>query len=276
MLALQDAFPDGMAGDVSLELIPGEEDCVGLGTLTALVRGYRPDGLIVLEPTNNVACSSSRGGLRFEITCRGRAVHGTVKWLGDDAIRRQRRVLAVLDEIEQAWNDRGADERFSGYPLARPITVDSIHGGKWQGMVCDECTCAGYLELLPGDDLEQWQQRFREAVTERMKTDHDSVMISVVFTEIYSGHRTDSADPFIVAADEAIGASARSTGISGQRIGFNSGCEAGLRANLQGTPTLVWGPGSLEQAHSIDERIEWTSVQKAAQLFEAVARRWCC
>ena len=62
-------------------------------------------------------------------------------------------VVAILAELEadfgRTGNAAGYEELFSAYPILRPITVDSIHGGQWQGMVCDRCTCAGYFELCP-------------------------------------------------------------------------------------------------------------------------------
>src|SRR6202020_2507675 len=45
MLALQKVCPYGLP--VQLELVPGEEDCVTLGTLTSVVRGYKADACIV-------------------------------------------------------------------------------------------------------------------------------------------------------------------------------------------------------------------------------------
>ena len=134
MLAIKEAYPDGLAGDVALELIPGEEDCVGLGTLTSVVRGHKSDAVIVLEPTENQPRCASRGGCRFEIDCLGRSVHGTTKWLGDDAIRTLRHVLNALDSIEAEWNDRTADPLFAAYPIARPITVDSVQAMAGDGV----------------------------------------------------------------------------------------------------------------------------------------------
>ena len=49
--------------------------------------------------------------------------------------------------------------------------------------------------------------------------------------------------------------------------GFNSGCEAGLRANRTQTPTLVWGPGSLAQAHAVDEYVVWDDVCRVTEMF---------
>ncbi|HKD36224.1 MAG TPA: hypothetical protein VKB78_05465, partial [Pirellulales bacterium] len=56
--------------------------------------------------------------------------------------------------------------------------------------------------------------------------------------------------------------------------GFNSGCEAGLRANLTNTPTLVWGPGSLAQAHAVDEYVRWDDVSRVACMFTDFIHLW--
>jgi acetylornithine deacetylase len=307
MLALRRSHPSGLAGDVLLELVPGEEDCVGLGTLTSVHRGYSADGLIVLEPTENQPRCASRAGCRFEITAHGRAVHGTVKWLGDDAIRTLRHVLDALDEIEGDWNDRNTDPLFASYPIARPITVDMVRGGEWQGMVCDRCTCAGYIELLPGDDLTVMQTEFgRKLLAILDRSGKHSGRVSIEFSEIYGGHRTDPVHPICLTAARVMrevkrqnfqGLAAGETGgemgggsPSASRIesarsgdnlpdyalaGFNSGCEAGLRAGLCGTPTLVWGPGSLAQAHAVDEWVNWFDVLHSATLFSVFANQWC-
>ncbi len=91
---------------MSIELVPGEEDCVTLGTLTSVARGHTADACVVLEPTEGLPRNASRPGLRFEIACRGVAVHGTVKWLGRDAIALATAVLGVLPQLEAEWNDR--------------------------------------------------------------------------------------------------------------------------------------------------------------------------
>ena len=255
MRALQDARAR-LAGDVMLELIPGVEDCVGLGTLTSVARGWRSDGVIVLEPTEGMPRCASRGGLRFQIAMLGQSVHGTVKWLGRDAIALLPELLARLLKLESEWNDRAADPLFLPYPLMRPITVDSIQAGDWQGMVCDRCLVSGYVELLPNDDLLAWTDRFKNA----LRNDNHEIFI----IERYDGHATTPTDPLCLA-----------TGNTQPWSAFNSGCEAGLRARLLSTPTLVWGPGSLAQAHAIDEFVEMDQVALVARQFAETAIRYC-
>lgn len=257
-----------LSGDVLLELIPGEEDAVGIGTSMSISRGYSADGVIVLEPTEGMPRCASRSGVRFEIACAGTAVHGTVKWLGKDAIQTIRRVLDALEKLEQRWNDK-SDVLFASYSLTRPVTVDYIRGGDWQGMICDQCVCAGYLELLPADSLEEWKSKFtEELLAEIARSGYDAASLKIRFTEEYRGHRTDTDTALCISAQHVLGWSQHDW------KGFNSGCEAGVRANLQNTPTLVWGPGSLAQAHANDEFVSIKDVECVAELFAAFIEQW--
>jgi acetylornithine deacetylase len=253
-----------LAGDVLLELVPGEEDCVELGTLTSLARGWKPDGLVVLEPTEGQPCRASRGGLRFEITALGRAVHGTVKWLGEDALELIPAVLSAAKRLEARYNDRAADPLFAMHRFMRPITIDAVHGGTWQGMLCDRCITGGYLELLPGDELEEWGQKFaHDMLAELTSAGLAADRFTIQILERYHGHSTASDDPLCRAAGDQ------------EFFAFNSGCEAGLRARLHQTPTLVWGPGSLAQAHAVDEYVDLAQVAAVAERFASLATRYC-
>jgi len=104
------------------------------------------------------------------------------------------------------------------------------------------------FELLPGDDMETQQNLFDAQLRARLKDrGRNPEHIMLTFIETYAGHR--------LSPDHRLGkcAAAAATLVTKARkpfdwCGFNSGCEAGLRANVLNTPTLVWGPGSLMQA----------------------------
>jgi acetylornithine deacetylase len=189
-----------------------------------------------------------------------------------------RHVQDCLSDLEQRWNDRNADPLFAAYPIARPITVDSIHGGEWQGMVCDHCTCAGYLELLPGDDVSRWITQFETELRQGlMAKGCQTDRVAVRFSEQYDGHLTSPAHAFCRAAEDVVRKSSgqnAGTGSWASWSAFNSGCEAGLRAKLLGTPTLVWGPGSLAQAHAIDEFVDFQEVHAVAGRMASLAAVW--
>lgn len=274
MCALQEEGRGRLKGDVLLELVPGEEDCVGVGTLTSLQRGHLADAAIILEPTENMPRCASRGGCRFEITVAGRSVHGTVKWLGEDAILGMRQVLAALDRVEQRWLV-AEDPLFRSYPIGRPITVDSLKGGRWQGMVCDACSCAGYLELLPEDSLAEFKRALVDALHQEIRKEGGPTpdRIRVEFSEEYRGHRL-APDHELCQLAERVARGGCGDGRSFEWAAFNSGCEAGLRHTLAKTPTLVWGPGTLAKAHAVDESVGFDDVQRVAGMFQRFCAGW--
>lgn len=274
MLAIKESFTQGLAGSIMLELIPGEENCVGLGTLTSIVRGYKSDAAIVLEPSENLPRCASRGGVRFEVVCKGKAAHGSTKWVGRDAIGIMRKVLNALETLEGKWNDKAAEPLFAAYPIARPVTVDKVEGGQWQGMVCDNCRCSGYLELLPEDNISEWKRAFEKYLLKETKQDG----IEVRFSEEYPGHKTNPDSGLCTTAEKTV---TKLICEQSQNLlnwtgwsGFNSGCEAGMRANLLNTPTLVWGPGSLSNAHTADESVDFAEVELFAQMASRLCFDW--
>jgi acetylornithine deacetylase len=272
MCDIKENHPEDLGGDIILEIIPGEEDCVGIGTIGSVNRGYRADASIILEPTENIPRNASRAGIRFLIKCGGQAIHGTVKWLGKDAILSMRKVLDSLDLLQERWNDRQSDIHFASYPYTRPVTVDTVHGGQWQGMICDNCMCAGYFELLPGDDISFWQNKFSDELRSLLPEE----TISVEFSEIYHGHHTQ-ADSAFCATVESVMLDYSHNDTTPQWngwSGFNSGCESGVRTRLHNTPTIIWGPGSVEQAHSPNEYIELNSIALCAEMFKITAMLW--
>jgi acetylornithine deacetylase len=263
-LLLKKKYPEGLPGDLYLEIVPGEEDCVGIGTYGSVNRGYRADAAIVLEPTESIPRCASRGGLRFAVEAKGRAIHGTVRWLGKDAILSMRKVLSAIDEVQDEWNDRNADPLFATYPIARPIAVDKISGGKWQGMVCDSCRCEGYLETLPSDDLDIMRQKFITDISAKLPGED----LEFIFTENYLGHYTSPESDLCKAAEFAVENTPQDE-FSGwdSWSAFNSGCESGIRTRLFGTPTIIWGPGSVEHAHSPNERVKFDDIRYCAEVF---------
>jgi acetylornithine deacetylase/succinyl-diaminopimelate desuccinylase-like protein len=146
-------------------------------------------------------------------------------------------------------------------------------------MLCDHCVVAGYLELLPADEIHDWQGRFRSALSHVLTAGGwNGADVTVTFPETYPGHYTPSDKSLCQMAEAAVEDALVIADTNAPRwsgwSAFNSGCEAGLRANLLGTPTLVWGPGSLAQAHAVDEFVPFDEVRAVAGMFVRFARAW--
>jgi acetylornithine deacetylase len=131
----------------------------------------------------------------------------------------------------------------------------------------------GYLELLPGDKIENAKERFRRELSTRcLARGVDENRVLVKFGEQYMGHCTPNSDAFCEVVRHS--ASAGGTKIDGDLGAFNSGCEAGVRWSLHSTPTVVWGPGDLVNAHAVDESVDIEELAACAAMFARTAIEW--
>ena len=65
-------------------------------------------------------------------------------------------------------------------------------------------------------------------------------------------------------------------GVVGRGIvsGFPAGCDARHLHNVAGIPTLVFGPGDLGYAHSIDERVSVEEFIQAIKILALTVYDW--
>jgi acetylornithine deacetylase len=118
-----------LQGDLILESVVGEEDG-GMGTLAAIVRGYRAQGAVVTEPTGLAVAPALAGALNFRVHVPGRAAHGAVRLEGVSAIEKFVPLYEAIMALEAERNRALAgDPLFRSYALPFPISVGTIRGG---------------------------------------------------------------------------------------------------------------------------------------------------
>ena len=168
--ALRDAGVT-LRGDVFFESVVGEEDG-GMGTLATILRGYRADGAVVMEPTGLAVAPALAGALNFRVRVPGRAAHGAVRTEGVSAIEKFVLVYQAILALEVARNRRLAgDPLFRPYDLPFPISVGTIQGGDWASSVPDHLAFEGRLGVAPGEDLGEARRDLESAVAEAAQAD---------------------------------------------------------------------------------------------------------
>ncbi|NNM05198.1 MAG: peptidase dimerization domain-containing protein [Gemmatimonadetes bacterium] len=121
-------------GQLLLQSVIGEEDG-GVGTLAAILRGYRGDGAVIMEPTGLSICPAQAGALNFRVLVRGQAAHGCVREEGVNALERYYLVHEALMALEKRRNHYCRDPLFRDYRIPFPISVGTIEGGSWASSV---------------------------------------------------------------------------------------------------------------------------------------------
>jgi acetylornithine deacetylase/succinyl-diaminopimelate desuccinylase family protein len=248
-------------GDVWLAAVVDEEHSYR-GVLR-LCEGLSATGAIVAEPTDLRVVVASKGCLRWRVTVTGRAAHSSKPHLGVNAITRMARFIVALEEEEQHL-------KASRHPLvgSPTINVGVIQGGAQVNIVPDECFVEIDRRLIPGETLSEVQHRY-EMLPETLRKQFPDLDVSQS-PLISDWPMETSTDAEIVRIACGVLKDAQ---LDPEPVGVPFGSDASKLVRI-GVPSIVLGPGSIDQAHTADEFVPADEVVKAAGLYEQIIRRF--
>lgn len=215
----------------------------------------RPDGAVIAEPTLLDVVVAHRGATRFRILTHGRACHSSDPTQGINAIYRMAKVLNALEE----YADVLPGQR-DPHPLCGPstISVGRIYGGASVNVVPDECAIEIDRRIIPGEDPEEALARIREFLASRLD-------FEITYEKPWLNGPTLSDDDNGWVAAPLLDVIAQVDGPH-EAVGVPYGTHAS-RTCRGGVPSVVFGPGSIAQAHTKDEWIEIEQLEKAADVY---------
>lgn len=251
--------PHELAGDVVLAFAADEEyGSAGMEELLAAIDADaaahpdthpRPDGAVVLEPTDLEVTLAHRGFAWYRVEYEGVAAHGSQPELGVDAIER---ALDGLNALRALGAELAARPR---HPLlgAGSVRVATIDGGTDAATVADRCVLVVERRTLPGDPDPT-------AELERVLAPTRPVRVAPLVVRPAMEADADGAVARVVLA-----AVERATGGPAVRRGDPWWTDAGLIAEA-GIPAVLVGPAG-GGAHA---DVEWVSAASLTTLVRAV------
>jgi acetylornithine deacetylase len=223
------------------------------------LRGHDLLGAVVGEPTDLLPVIAHKGVVRYTVRTIGRAAHSSRPADGTNAISLLAPVLAHL-----ATTPPGVPP----HPLLGPATrcATRVRGGTAPNAVPARAEVDVDRRTLPGEDPMAVWRRERDELT-RLADVPGSIEVDQPFT---IDHALDtSATSDIVTA---LGQALRDRGRPAAVTGLPFGTDASKLAQA-GIPSVVFGPGSVADAHSADESIAIADVTLAAEIITALVTR---
>lgn len=221
-----------------------------------------PDAVVVAEPTSLDVVVAHKGAVRWRCHTRGRAAHSSQPQAGDNAIYRMARVLAALERYARDTAPTLGQHALVGQPS---LSVGLVSGGVSVNTVPDRCTIEIDRRVLPGEDPQAAYEHAIDFVARELQGDprveHDLPYLTSC------GLSDDRSRPFAARLSEII----RQAGGPGRCVGVPYGTDAPAFAGA-GIPTVVFGPGSIAQAHTADEWIAIEQLQRATEIFYRLGR----
>ncbi|MBI6554792.1 acetylornithine deacetylase [Pseudomonas sp. LY-1] len=241
-----------------------EVGCLGVRSLLSVLaqRPVKPMLCIIGEPTELKPVLGHKGKLAMRCDVHGAACHSAYAPHGVNAIEHAAELIGELGRIGQRLRDK-QDARFD--PPFSTVQTGVIGGGKALNIVPADCRFDFEVRALPGqapqavaDELRAYAE---QQVLPRMQA--VSAQSAIRFTELsaYPGLMTDQHSE----AAELIAAFCGSRAFG--TVAF--GTEGGL-FDAVGIPTVVCGPGSMDQGHKPDEFVSVAQLAQCDQMLHSM------
>jgi len=240
-----------------------DEECNSIGT-AALLRDYRADAAIVLEPTDLRLCVAHKGYAWFEIVTHGRAAHGSMPEEGRDAIRMMGRVLGLLDALDHKLAQQKPHDRLGHASLHASL----ISGGQELSSYPAECRLQIERRTLPGESDAEIEAELR-GLLQGLELRDPTFRATLRRMASRPPYEISPDAPIARAAAEAI----REVRGSVELAGMAPWTDTALLASA-GIPGVVFGPCG-RGLHGAEEYVELESVYACAEVLSRLILRFC-
>ena len=241
---------------------PPSADAPATDAAARTVVGRRPVLAVVAEPTGLDLVMQHKGAIRWRIRVHGRACHSAFPEQGSNAIYPAGHAIQAIEALARDLLARHAD-----HPCGPPtLNLGTIRGGAGVNLVPDLAVLEVERRVLPGESSHEARAEVIAriaAVCGDARIEHDEPFLES------AGLADATGDPQAAAWVERLAAAARAGGAEAARTAARYGTNASVFTSA-GVPSVVFGPGSIAQAHTADEWIDLAQVGTAAEILAAV------
>jgi len=217
---------------------------------------------VIGEPTGLKPIRMHKGILMEAIRVEGLSGHSSNPALGNNAMETMNlvltRLLAFRADLQKRYHH-------PGFEVDVPtLNLGYIHGGDNPNRICGCCEMHFDLRPLPGMGLEELRQQI-DALLEPIRQETRSTISCAPLFEGVEAFEQAADSPLIEAVEKLSGARA-------EAVGFAT--EAPFMKEL-GMDTVIYGPGSIDQAHQPNEYMALDQIDPAINTLTQLIQRFC-
>lgn len=231
------------------------------------LNAYRPEIVIVGEPTEMALVTGHKGGLEMRTEITGHAVHSCDPTKGVNAISTAMKLIAKIEELgaSRAANPVAGSPFSPAYPT---FNIGTIEGGSARNATAGWCHFNWEYRTMPGEDgaatIAEVEAYVTDILLPPMRVIDPNTDIRII---------TETALPPLDDRNAAVAAAfvCAITGTNAQGV-VSFGTDGGYFSDA-GYSTVVFGPGSITRAHKPDEYIEIAELAQGLDFLDKVAMR---
>ncbi|MDB5591391.1 acetylornithine deacetylase [Enterovirga sp.] len=270
LAALPEALRAGLKTPIHI-LLSYDEETTCLGANGVIARfGHdlpRPVAAIVGEPTELRVVDAHKSVATFVTRVHGFAAHSAKPHLGASAVMAAGDLVAALNGIADDLERRGDPSgRFD--PAFSTVHVGILQGGRARNILAEECFISWEFRALPDLDPDEVPTRFAAATAavlrDRLNRYGPFGRIATMREVLVPGLRPDPGSPAERLALDLTGTAETTTAPFATEAGH---------FQAAGIPTVVCGPGSINQAHQPDEYITLDALAAGERFMQRLIAR---
>ncbi|MCL4275221.1 MAG: YgeY family selenium metabolism-linked hydrolase [Anaerolineales bacterium] len=247
-----------------------EEWCDGIApnTFVEVDPKIKPDFVVIGEPTRMLVYRGHKGRLEMKVTAKGKSAHAASNHLGDNAIYKLLPVIAGIRDLEPKLGDH----EFLGHGK---ITVSDMHVKTPSiNAVPDEAIIYIDRRMTFGETKEAVKKQIEELIPAEFK---DTVKLEELFYDepSYTGFvfpvdkyfpawAYEETHPLVQAGQEARKLIGLPDAPSGK---WNFSTNGIYWAGKAGIPSIGFGPGDEETAHTVNDSVSLDDMVKATEFY---------
>ncbi|KTC87500.1 MULTISPECIES: acetylornithine deacetylase [Legionella] len=228
-----------------------EIGCIGVDFLLDYIKklGIKPEGCIVGEPSNMRPIIGEKARRVYHCQIQGWSAHSSIAAKGCNAIEYASRLICYIHKFANYLKENGPFDYDFDYPFTT-VSTNIVSGGIAYNVIPGTCEFILEIRYLPQFPLENFRSQIENYINKEllpeMKKNYSEAAIYL--------EEISDASGFVALEDTPLIRLVRSiTGVK-DRLKVSYSTEAGIYQDAN-IPTVVCGPGHIDQAHQPNEFI---------------------
>ncbi|WP_135828113.1 M20/M25/M40 family metallo-hydrolase [Halorussus halobius] len=263
-------------GRLVIESVVGEESG-GIGAAAAALSNPYPferDAAIIAEPTELRPVTAAEGCVMKRLRIEGRSAHAASRWRGVDVLPYFEEIRRAFRELESERGESVTHPLYAEFPVPWPVVFGTVAAGDWASSVPADLVAEVRIGVAPGETVAEVESAFDERLAEIVAadewlTDHPPEFDR--FSVQFEPSEIDPDEPVVGAVQRAM--DRHGLGDDTAPRGATYGADARWYVEA-GIPAVLFGPGSIDEAHFPDETIAWPEVLTAGEVLVDAVREF--
>lgn len=222
----------------------------------------QPNCIIIGEPTSLKLITGHKGHMSYSIQVIGKTGHSSNPEDGINSIEIIYDIITNLLFLKKYFQKNYQNKNFSiSYPT---INLSSIHGGNAINRICSLCTLNFEIRSIPELTVTQIEILIQDKLQPIIKKYPNRVFVKNLFSSV-SAYKCSNKNNIIKIVEQLCQLNGNET--------VNYCTEASFLGKV--APTLILGPGSIEQAHQPDEYLDFSFIESTKNILANLIYEFC-